>query len=145
MTRPGWTQQVSKVVIFVFINYFLPLVMTKTSNRFVKIGEIQVSRFVKDMQPDVFGIMSSNKMRKVSFWRKIMKILTKLIVGLSYCFSKLLFLLLPFISSLPTSSPPSICCLVSSCHSTAIILPGGLVICIYSYPPIPVCSELYCT
>lgn len=59
------------------------------------------------------------------------------IVGLSYCFSKIFFLLLPFISSLLTPSPSSICCLVSSCHSTAIIPVGGLVICIYSYPTVP--------
>lgn len=57
------------------------------------------------------------------------------IVGLIYCFSKLFFFLLPFISLLPTPSPSSIC-LVSSCHSTAIIFAGGLVICIYSYPTI---------
>lgn len=43
---------------------------------------------------------------------------------------------LPFISLLPTPSLCSFCCLVSSCHSTAIILAGGLVICIYSYPTI---------
>lgn len=59
------------------------------------------------------------------------------IVGLSYCFSKLFFFLLPFTTPLPTPSPSSICCLVSSCHSTAIIIAGGLVICIYSYPTIP--------
>lgn len=59
------------------------------------------------------------------------------IVGLSYCFLKLFFFLLPFISPLPTPSLSSICCLVSSCHSTAIIFAGGLVMCIYSYPPIP--------
>lgn len=47
------------------------------------------------------------------------------------------WLFLPFMCPLLTCSPYSICCLLSSCHFTAIILTGGLVMWIYSYPTIP--------